>query len=63
MSKVAVKHSLIVVATQSAKVKLLDIKSGSATHVLRGHRQPVLTTKWSTKEEFLLATGRQVLPK
>ena len=58
MSSVALQHCLVAVATGSAKVKLLDLKSGSATHTLRGHRQTVFTTMWSTKDEFILATGR-----
>ena len=57
MSSVATQHSLVAVATQSAKLKLLDLKSGSATHTLKGHKKPVVATKWSTKDEFILASG------
>ena len=58
MSPIATKHCLIAAASQSATVKLIDLKSGSATHTLKGHRRPVLTLAWSTNDEFLLATGR-----
>ena len=58
MSSIATKHCLIAVASSSATVKLIDLKSGSATHMLKGHRRSVLTLAWSTKDEFLIATGR-----
>lgn len=58
MSRVATKHCLVAVATQNSNVTLLDLKSGSKTHTLRGHRNSVMCAKWSTKDEFLLATGR-----
>ena len=48
------------VATQSSKVKLVDLKSGSASHTLKGHRQPVLSVRWSTSNEHVLATGGYV---
>ena len=60
MSPIATKHCLIAAASQSSTVKLIDLKSGSATHTLKGHRRPVLTLAWSTKDEFLIATGRFV---
>ena len=57
MSPIARKHCLVAVATQSSKVKLVDLKSGSASHTLKGHRQPVLSVRWSTSNEHVLATG------
>ena len=60
MSPIATKHCLIAAASQSSTVKLIDLKSGSATHTLKGHRRTVLTLAWSTKDEFLIATGRFV---
>lgn len=59
MSPVATKHCLISVACQSSTLKLVDLKSGSATHTLKGHKMAVLCTKWSTSDEFVLASGGQ----
>lgn len=60
-SPIATKHCLVSVACQSSTLRLVDLKSGSATHTLKGHRSPVICTSWSTKEEFILASGRFVL--
>ncbi len=60
MSPVATAHCLIAAASQSSTVKLIDLKCGSATHTLRGHKAAVLTLAWSTKDEYLVATGRSV---
>ncbi|XP_033737189.1 DNA excision repair protein ERCC-8-like [Pecten maximus] len=59
MSSVATKHCLISVACQSSTLKLVDLKSGSATHTLKGHKTSVLCTKWSTRDEFIVASGGQ----
>ena len=61
LSRIATTHSLVSVTSQSNKVRLLDLKTGAAVHTLRGHKQSVLTTKWSTKDEFICATGRSVI--
>lgn len=58
MSSIATNHNLIAVAGQSSKVRLIDLKSGAATHTLRGHKKPVVSVKWSTRDEYNLATGR-----
>ena len=58
MSRIAVQHALIAVGGQSAKVRLIDLKSGSATHTLKGHKKSVLCVKWSTRDEYIIATGR-----
>ncbi|XP_060600246.1 DNA excision repair protein ERCC-8-like [Ruditapes philippinarum] len=57
MSPIATKHCLIAVATQSSSVKLVDLKSGSATHSLKGHSKGVFNVKWSPYHEFVLASA------
>lgn len=57
MSPIATKHTLIAVGDLSAHITLCDLKSGSATHILKGHRDSVMSVRWSTKNEFLLASG------
>ncbi|NXQ58839.1 ERCC8 protein, partial [Anthoscopus minutus] len=57
MSPVATKHCLIAVGTKSPKVQLCDLKSGSCSHILQGHRQEVLAVSWSPRHEYSLATG------
>ncbi|XP_052264673.1 DNA excision repair protein ERCC-8-like isoform X2 [Dreissena polymorpha] len=57
MSPIATKHCLIAVATNSSTVKLVDLKSGSSTHSLKGHDTSVFVVKWSPHNEFTLATG------
>ncbi|XP_071485001.1 DNA excision repair protein ERCC-8-like [Diadema antillarum] len=59
MSPVANKHCLIAVGTSNPQATLCDLKSGSATHILKGHDASVLCVRWSSKHEFLLATGSQ----
>jgi len=57
MSSVATQHCLVAVACGESRVHLLDLKSGSTTHMLRGHEKSVLSIRWSPREEFVLATG------
>uniref|UniRef100_A0A8D0G7Z3 DNA excision repair protein ERCC-8 n=1 Tax=Sphenodon punctatus TaxID=8508 RepID=A0A8D0G7Z3_SPHPU len=57
MSPVATKHCLIAVGTKSPKVQLCDLKSGSCSHILQGHRQEVLAVAWSPRYEYILATA------
>ena len=57
MSPIAMQHSLIAVASHSSKVHMIDLKTGAATHTLKGHRHPVVTARWSTTEEYVLASG------
>ena len=47
----------ILVGSSSDRVKLIDLKSGSSTHELRGHVKSVLTCQWSSREPHILATG------
>lgn len=57
MSPVALKHSLVAVACKDSRVYLADLQSGSATHILRGHKKGVLSLAWSTRNPYLLASG------
>lgn len=57
MSPLATKHSLIAVGTSNPKVQLCDLKSGSSTHILQGHRGEVLSVCWSPRYDFILATA------
>ncbi|XP_061474747.1 DNA excision repair protein ERCC-8 isoform X4 [Rhineura floridana] len=57
MSPVATKHCLIAVGTKSPKVQLCDLKSGSCSHILQGHRQEILAVSWSPRHEYILATA------
>nr|CAB3243396.1 CKN1 Cockayne syndrome 1 homolog [Phallusia mammillata] len=56
LSPTATTHLLIAAATTS-RVRLADIRSGSTTHMLRGHVGNVLCVRWSPKDEFHLASG------
>ncbi|XP_034252372.1 DNA excision repair protein ERCC-8-like [Thrips palmi] len=48
---------LIAVAGTESIVRLVDLKSGSYSHELRGHESAVLTCRWSPNQEYLLVTG------
>merc|ERR1719357_1393203 len=48
---------MIGVAGDSNHVTLVDLKSGSTSHVLRGHSSEVLTLSWSHAQPNILATG------
>ncbi|XP_022265444.1 DNA excision repair protein ERCC-8 isoform X2 [Canis lupus familiaris] len=57
MSPVATKHCLVAVGTRGPKVQLCDLKSGSCSHILQGHRQEILAVSWSPRCEYVLATA------
>lgn len=57
MSHIATRNCLVAVASSVNHVLLVDLKSGSCTHELRGHSSSTLTCRWSPREEYLLATG------
>lgn len=57
ISPVATQHCLIAVGSMSSKIKLCDLKTGSSSHILKGHKGPVVSVQWSNKEEFLLVSG------
>uniref|UniRef100_A0A8C4QGQ3 DNA excision repair protein ERCC-8 n=1 Tax=Eptatretus burgeri TaxID=7764 RepID=A0A8C4QGQ3_EPTBU len=59
MSPIATKHCLVAVGTSNCRVQLCDLKSGSSTHTLYGHQKGVLAVRWSTRNEYLLATGSE----
>lgn len=48
---------MIAIGSSSNHVRLIDLKSGSNTHELRGHADSVVVVRWSEKQEFLLASG------
>ncbi|KAJ1977901.1 hypothetical protein H4R34_003412, partial [Dimargaris verticillata] len=50
-------HCLIAANTADSFVRLCDLKSGSFTHSLAGHRSQVICAAWSPRDEFLLCTG------
>ena len=50
-------HSLVAVAGGDQRVILCDITTGGQKHMLLGHRGPVHAVCWSTREEYVLATG------
>ncbi|GAB6027758.1 DNA excision repair protein ERCC-8 [Chamberlinius hualienensis] len=57
MSSIATKHCLIAVGSSSSHVSLIDLKTGSSTQELRGHRNGIVSVKWSSRNEYLLASG------
>nr|XP_060617512.1 DNA excision repair protein ERCC-8 [Anolis sagrei ordinatus] len=57
MSPIATRHCLIAVGTKSPKVQLCDLKSGSCSHILQGHKQEVLAVSWSPRYEYILASA------
>lgn len=57
MSPIATKHCLIAVGSSTSHVILVDLKSGSSSHELRGHQKGVLAVRWSPREEYQLVTG------
>mmetsp|Transcript_10675 Transcript_10675/g.18861 ORF Transcript_10675/g.18861 Transcript_10675/m.18861 type:complete len:460 (-) Transcript_10675:46-1425(-) len=49
--------ALVACGTKSPFVRLCDLKSGSHTQLLQGHRSAVLSCAWSPVSEYVLATG------
>lgn len=56
MSPIA-SHLLVACATQQPTVRLVDLRSGAATHSLAGHGGAVLSTAWSPTTEHVVASG------
>ena len=50
-------YGFVLVASSVNIVELIDLRTGSSTHELRGHKNSVLTCNWSPVEQYLLATG------
>lgn len=59
MSPVATAHNMIAVATADSSVYLADMRTGSNSHILKGHRQQVLTVKWSVNKEYEVVSGSE----
>ena len=57
LSPIAVGHSLIATGTADQKCRLCDIRTGTATHCLIGHREAILAVKWSPINDYMLVTG------
>ncbi|KAF1998057.1 WD40 repeat-like protein [Amniculicola lignicola CBS 123094] len=51
------QHLLVACGTQGPNVRLIDLKTGAATHALPGHSGAVLSTAWSPTREHVLASG------
>ena len=52
-------HCLTAAGGGECKITLCDINSGSQTHILRGHRKPVMALKWCPSRDYLLTSGSQ----
>lgn len=48
---------LVAVATSEQSVRLVDLRSGLATHGLPGHNGAVLSVAWAPHKPYLLASG------
>lgn len=57
LSHVPSAYPLIAVGTQATAVRLLDLRSGLATHSLPGHNGAIYSIAWSPKHDYLLASG------
>ncbi len=57
LSSIAASAALIAVGTAHPAVKLLDLRTGLATHTLPGHKGAVYSVSWSPRSEYLLASG------
>lgn len=55
----ATSHCLIAAGGRECKITLCDMNSGSQTHILRGHRKPVMAVRWSPSRDHLLTSGSQ----
>ncbi|CAK9437905.1 uncharacterized protein LODBEIA_P22830 [Lodderomyces beijingensis] len=51
------RKSLIATASDQPFVRILDMKSTSSAHTLKGHKNKTLVVKWHPINENLLATG------
>ena len=50
-------HSLIAACCELPAVRLCDLRTGTAAHMLAGHRGAVCTAAWSPTRPYVLATG------
>jgi len=57
MSPIANSHCLVAVGSEGRSVQLADPATGAFTHVLSGHRGPILSLAWSLGCEHQLLSG------
>lgn len=57
LSPIASSAALIAVGTAHPAIKLLDLRTGLATHTLPGHSSAVFSVRWSPRSDHLLASG------
>lgn len=57
LSSHARHHSLVAVGSSIHSVRLIDLRSGSASHKLQGHTELVSALCWSKTDEYILASG------
>jgi DNA excision repair protein ERCC-8 len=57
LSPVSHSHTLVAVGSTDQNCRLCDVRTGTYTHTLIGHREKIYTTKWSTSYDYLLVTG------
>jgi DNA excision repair protein ERCC-8 len=57
LSPIPSAQPLIAVGTQATAVRLLDLRSGLATHSLPGHNGGIYSIAWSPRHDYLLASG------
>ncbi|KAI3661529.1 hypothetical protein MP638_007259 [Amoeboaphelidium occidentale] len=57
LSPCATSHSLIATASDCPDIVLCDLRSGSITHRLYGHRNSCMSVSWHPTDFFLLASG------
>ena len=50
-------YLLVACATQHPTVRLIDLRSGASVHSLVGHQGAVLLVAWSSRDEYILASG------
>lgn len=57
LSPLATSAALIAVGTAHPAVKLLDLRTGLATHTLPGHNNAIFSVCWSPSSEHILASA------
>ena len=57
MSRISKHHNLIAVGCDENTIRLCDLRTGSNTHVLQGHREEVSSLNWSPVDEYVVASG------
>ncbi|KAI9209467.1 WD40-repeat-containing domain protein [Polychytrium aggregatum] len=57
LSSIGISHSLIATGGACPDIRLCDMRTGAASHTLRGHSGNIFAVQWSPRNEFLLASG------